>query len=278
MDIKQLSAPLPHLRPPARSREGPAPEGAVRAALHPPLRVRRLAARALRRAGRAAHGAQHPATRTASTSSTMRSARRYLIGAGGTRCPVYRTLFREANPRAAELQTVTLEHEIEYDWKDPRLPSLVLRQGPARLLVVRAEGERLAQRRPRRHGRAAQAQRQGHQAITGRSSPGMLDRKLAARRAVRSARVQLFPARQSRSGRASSNAFITGDAAGLATRDMCEGIGPADPQRRSGRECDSRRHRLSAARTSPARASAAGSPAACSTGRLLAARVSYAAA
>ena len=24
---------------------------------------------------------------------------RYLIGAGGTRCPVYRTLFREANPR-----------------------------------------------------------------------------------------------------------------------------------------------------------------------------------
>ncbi|HEV7715338.1 MAG TPA: NAD(P)/FAD-dependent oxidoreductase, partial [Steroidobacteraceae bacterium] len=43
---------------------------------------------------------------------------RYLIGAGGTRCPVYRTLFKEANPRAAELQTVTLEHEIPYDWKD----------------------------------------------------------------------------------------------------------------------------------------------------------------
>src|SRR5579862_4910943 len=27
---------------------------------------------------------------------------RYLIGAGGTRCPVYRTLFRELNPRATE--------------------------------------------------------------------------------------------------------------------------------------------------------------------------------
>ena len=24
----------------------------------------------------------------------------YLVGAGGTRCPVYRELFREANPRA----------------------------------------------------------------------------------------------------------------------------------------------------------------------------------
>ena len=44
---------------------------------------------------------------------------RYLIGAGGTRCPVYRTLFRAANPRASGLQTVTLEHEIPYDWQDP---------------------------------------------------------------------------------------------------------------------------------------------------------------
>ena len=42
---------------------------------------------------------------------------RYLIGAGGTRCPVYRTLFREANPRASELQLVTLEHEIRYEWR-----------------------------------------------------------------------------------------------------------------------------------------------------------------
>jgi len=44
---------------------------------------------------------------------------RYLIGAGGTRCPVYRTLFRATNPRASGLQTVTLEHEIPYDWQDP---------------------------------------------------------------------------------------------------------------------------------------------------------------
>jgi len=43
---------------------------------------------------------------------------RYLIGAGGTRCPVYRTLFREANPRASELQLVTLEHEIRYEWRE----------------------------------------------------------------------------------------------------------------------------------------------------------------
>jgi len=28
---------------------------------------------------------------------------KYLIGAGGTRCPVYRSLFREVNPRESEL-------------------------------------------------------------------------------------------------------------------------------------------------------------------------------
>lgn len=43
---------------------------------------------------------------------------KYLIGAGGTRCPVYRAFFKELNPRTDELQTATLEHEIEYDWQD----------------------------------------------------------------------------------------------------------------------------------------------------------------
>lgn len=42
----------------------------------------------------------------------------YLVGAGGTKCPVYKTFFREANPRAKILQTVTLEHEFSYDWAD----------------------------------------------------------------------------------------------------------------------------------------------------------------
>ncbi len=48
----------------------------------------------------------------------MPSRCKYLIGAGGTRCPVYRAFFKERNPRADELQTATLEHEIEYDWQD----------------------------------------------------------------------------------------------------------------------------------------------------------------
>ncbi|MEQ9003184.1 MAG: FAD-dependent monooxygenase, partial [Pseudomonadales bacterium] len=45
---------------------------------------------------------------------------RYLIGAGGTRCPVFRDLFRPERPRDKALQAVTLEHEFAYDWADER--------------------------------------------------------------------------------------------------------------------------------------------------------------
>lgn len=44
---------------------------------------------------------------------------RYLVGASGTRCPVYRAFFRERNPRCSALQTVTYEQEFAYDWQDP---------------------------------------------------------------------------------------------------------------------------------------------------------------
>lgn len=43
---------------------------------------------------------------------------RYLVGAGGTHCPVYRTIFRQMNPRAKDLMVVTLEEEFRYDYQD----------------------------------------------------------------------------------------------------------------------------------------------------------------
>ncbi len=43
---------------------------------------------------------------------------KYLIGAGGTRCPVYRTYFKTLSPRPKELQTTTLEQEFQYPWQD----------------------------------------------------------------------------------------------------------------------------------------------------------------
>jgi len=150
---------------------------------------------------------------------------RYLIGAGGTRCPVYRTVFRAVNPRAVELQTVTLEHEIEYDWRDPDchlwffehgLPGYawyVPKQNGWLNIGVGGMAERIKRSRRSIHDHWALLTRKlerdlargAHYAPTGYSYylRGRVD---VVRRGT---------------------AFIAGDAAGLATRDMAEGIGPA---------------------------------------------------
>lgn len=42
----------------------------------------------------------------------------YLIGAGGTHCPVRRLFFQPAHPRSKELLVITLEEEFPYDYQD----------------------------------------------------------------------------------------------------------------------------------------------------------------
>ena len=150
---------------------------------------------------------------------------RHLIGAGGTRCPVYRTFFREANPRAAELQTVTLEHEIPYDWKDGDCHLWFFDKGlPGYSWYVPKENGYL---NVGVGGMAERLKRSGKDIRHHWSHfTGMLDRKLASG-------AQYDPTGYSYFLRGNvevvriGNAFITGDAAGLATRDMAEGIGPA---------------------------------------------------
>lgn len=150
---------------------------------------------------------------------------RYLIGAAGTRCPVYRTLFRDSNPRASGLQTVTLEHEIVYDWKDPdchlwffekSLPGYAWYVPKANGFLNVGIG-----------GMADRLKHSGHDIKHHWTRfTNALDRKLAPR-------AQYAPSGYSYylRGRVAvarlENAFLTGDAAGLATRDMAEGIGPA---------------------------------------------------
>jgi flavin-dependent dehydrogenase len=150
---------------------------------------------------------------------------RYLIGAGGTRCPVYRTLFRELNPRASELQLVTLEHEIRYDWQERDCHLWFFGHGlPGYSWYVPKERGWL---NVGVGGIAARMKKSGHdirehwgyltQALEGGFAPG----------------AQYDPTGYSYFLRGNvevvrrGNAFITGDAAGLATRDLGEGIGPA---------------------------------------------------
>ena len=44
---------------------------------------------------------------------------RFIVGAGGTHCPVYYTLFKHINPRAGEHQIAAMEDEFRYDYTDP---------------------------------------------------------------------------------------------------------------------------------------------------------------
>jgi flavin-dependent dehydrogenase len=150
---------------------------------------------------------------------------RYLIGAGGTRCPVYRTLFRAANPRASELQTVTLEHEFAYDWKDPDCHLWFFDKGLPGYswYVPKADGWLNVGV----GGMADRIKRSGVDIKHHWSNlVRMLDRKLAAGAAYDPAGYSYYLRGNVEVARV-DDAFLTGDAAGLATRDMCEGIGPA---------------------------------------------------
>jgi flavin-dependent dehydrogenase len=150
---------------------------------------------------------------------------RYLIGAGGTRCPVYRELFRELNPRASDLQLVTLEHEIQYEWRDPDCHLWFFAQGlPGYSWYVPKErgwlnvgigaiAERLKRTGQdiRAHFAHLASQLESHLTPGAQFDPSGYSYYLRGRVDV---------VRR-------DNAFITGDAAGLASRDLGEGIGPA---------------------------------------------------
>jgi flavin-dependent dehydrogenase len=148
------------------------------------------------------------------------------VGAGGTKCPVYRTLFRESNARAKELQTVTLEHEFAYPYTDPdchlwffskRLPGYAW-------YVPKADGYLNV-------GIGGMAQTLKNRGDDIWRHWEHFVQQLARAGLVRD--VPLEPKGYSYYLRKDvntvriDNAFIAGDAIGLATRDMCEGIGPA---------------------------------------------------
>ena len=150
---------------------------------------------------------------------------RYLIGAGGTRCPVYRHLFRELNPRAHELQIVTLEHEIEYDWQDGDCHLWFCDEGlPGYSWYVPKESGWL------NVGIGGFAERIKSAGQDIKTHWAHFAQKLGEG-LTRGAHYDPSGYSYFLRGRVDvvrrDNAFITGDAAGLASRDLGEGIGPA---------------------------------------------------
>ena len=151
---------------------------------------------------------------------------RYLVGAGGTACPVYRAFFSDRLPRAGNLQTATLEQEFAYDWKDPTchlwffdggLPGYAWYVPKANGFINVGLGG-MAGKLKRRNGHLRD---HWHDFTLKLKSRGLVDYDNYEPKGYS------YYVRGDVGTVSDGNVFLVGDAVGLATRDMCEGIGPA---------------------------------------------------
>jgi len=150
----------------------------------------------------------------------------YLVGAGGTHCPVYRTFFETANPRAQALRIITMEQELAYRVDDRNcylwffendLPgySWYVPKGNGYLNLGIG-------------GKYSDMKSRGD---TIRGHWDRFVRTLAERSLINNLHFHPqgynYYLRQDVRLSRLDNAFLVGDAAGLATKDLGEGIGPA---------------------------------------------------
>jgi flavin-dependent dehydrogenase len=150
---------------------------------------------------------------------------RYLIGAGGTSCPVRRSLFHHASARVRALQTVTLELEFPCQWQDPDCHLWFFEHGLPGYswYVPKASGWLNV-------GVGGMASRLKHGRESIRTHWMHLIRNLERKFHITTALDPggySYLTRGPVAGMRIGNAFLIGDSAGLATRDLCEGIGPA---------------------------------------------------
>ena len=150
----------------------------------------------------------------------------YLVGAGGTSCPVYRQFFHDASPRDSTLQIATLEQEFAYDWQNPECKLWFFDDGlPGYAWYVpKADGYVNVGL----GGKAESIKAKGGKLKNYWAS---FTQKLERENLVRDYDYQptgysYFLRGQSGTVRR-GNAFVIGDAIGLASVDMGEGIGPA---------------------------------------------------
>lgn len=151
---------------------------------------------------------------------------KYLVGAGGTYCPVYKSFFECVYPRVKTSLIIGIEEEFPYDYQDDHchlwffdnhLPGYFwyVPKGNGYLNIgIGGSLERL-------RGRGDSIKKQWD----------FFTHKLEKLRLVNSRQFDpkgynYYLRQRSPVGRI-DNAFIIGDAAGLATKDMGEGIGPA---------------------------------------------------
>jgi flavin-dependent dehydrogenase len=151
---------------------------------------------------------------------------KYLVGAGGTHCPVYHAIFKEISPRPQSLLITTMEEEFVYNYQekncylwffDNELPgySWYVPKGNGYLNVgIGGNFQGLRERKE-----------------TIKDHWNLFIEKLKKKGFIQNHRFQPrgyhYYLREKNKDCRFGNAFIVGDAAGLATKDMGEGIGPA---------------------------------------------------
>ena len=151
---------------------------------------------------------------------------RNLIGAGGTHCPVYQNFFKTENPHADENSIITLELEYEYPWVDPncylwffenQLPgySWYVPKGNGYLNI----GVGASEKKLQTTGKTIREQWQ--------SFSTKLQQKGLINGPVPKPKGHRYYLRGDVSGIRHKNIYLVGDALGMATPDMGEGIGPA---------------------------------------------------
>ena len=151
---------------------------------------------------------------------------KYLVGAAGTYCPVYRSFFKESHLRSQQRLIVTIEEEFKYDYDDTdchlwffenNLPGYAW-------YVPKADGYLNV-------GIGGKFQALKDRGQTIRQHWDYFIAKLEELSMVKGhtyrPRGYNYYLRQPVPARRLNSAYIIGDAAGLATMDLGEGIGPA---------------------------------------------------
>jgi len=150
----------------------------------------------------------------------------YLVGSGGTTCPVQRSFFSGNHPRRTESLIVTLECEFPYKYGDDRcLLWFFENRLPGYSWYVPKAGGHL------NIGIGGLSRTMKQRGLSIKELWNLFTKKLYRLRLLEEKEIipkgYTYYRNDSTRVLRNRNAFIAGDAAGLATRDLGEGIGPA---------------------------------------------------
>lgn len=149
----------------------------------------------------------------------------FLVGAGGTHCPVYHKFFKSSQPRTGE-KIVALEEEYPADWQngvcqlwffEDDLPGYAwyVPKAAGYLNIGLGGNERVLKER------GLTIQDLWDLFLTRLKQKGLVDEREFKPEGY------VYYLRSDKNSIRTGNVFLVGDAAGLATLDMGEGIGPA---------------------------------------------------